>query len=720
MDIDLEKLDKLPEPGEDPKVCFGVITNEIDNAYNVSPFYQQRMAYIWLQGLHFLLGDQHIFYNSISRQYELMPTTRNNDFIPRPVTNLVQPIVTTIVSNLTKNKPNADVIANSPDEADISAASLARIVQDCKWEDDNEQEKMIEAAYWAVTCGTVFRKDYWDTSYGKVIRIPETEMQQTPFLDESGQIQMSQKEVPVYDELGSPKFNEIPLGDNSVDIIDPFRILVDPNATNEFSMSWIMETSIQKLFWIRENFDKEQEGYTGLAKDVKEELNLSILLDLRQRLKTLSARGAGSYAGTSGGYLNDLKNVAIVKELYVRPTKNWPKGQMIISAGGKILYRGDSPYYDGTPDSWHPYTIYRYETIPGRFWGKSLVEDIIEPQRKLNAIDSLIILNRKTMVSPQKLVPAGCGVPEGYWNGAPGLQIPYRPVGANGAKPEILQGASLPQSIWQERADTKAEMQYIARINEVLQGIRPVGVTSGRQFQLQLEQALGTFAPTIYRWEKFIERGQSKKLKLIAHRYREPRPEFINKMRKMNKQITDVEIMNFIGADLRDNCQVRIEAGSSLPRSNAAQQDQIMEAAQIGLLNDVLSNPIGKQKILERLGIRGFDFGSEVDVKRAQWENEMIENGSFDHVMVLPFENHAIHIESHMTRMKEPNFIQLPPEVKQGYIMHVQAHAQIQQEQAIQAAQATALAQGNLPGDMAKGVNERGNGQQAEESPPMH
>lgn len=724
-DIDLEKLDKISEKGEESQTL-DAVAQEIDGVYRIAPYYQQRMGYIWMQNIHFLLGDQHIYYDSFRNLFYNLPADNQYAYIPRPVTNMIQPAVEAIVSTLTKNKPNADVAANSPDCKDITAARIAAKIQDCKWEDDNEQEKLIETAYWAVCCGTVFRKDYWDSSYGKIVRVPKNIPVERPILDQTGQIQTTVEEKPAYDFNGSPMFDEIPLGDNAVDIIDPFRMLVDPNASNEYTMNWIMESSVHKLFWIRENFDKKLPGYTGEAKNVKEEADVSLLLNFRQSIKGLSGKEFGGYPLSSSSSLSyQLKGVSIVKELYVRPTKNHPKGQMIVSAGGKILYRGPSPYYDGTPESWHPYTIFRYQTIPGRFWGKSMVEDIVEPQRRMNAIDALVIMNRKTMVAPQRLIPHGSGIPNGFWNGAPGLELHYRPVGANGAKPEIIQGIGLPPQIYQEREVTKTELQQIVRLNEVLQGIRPPGVTSGYQYQLQLEQALGTFAPMIHRWEKFIERGQTKKLKLIAHRYREPRREFIDKLRVLNKEISDAEIMNFLGTDLRDNCQVRIEAGSSLPRSIAGQQQMMMDLAKMGLLTEILQDPIGKKQFLDRMGLKGFDVGSEVDVKRAAWENEMMESGNFGNVQVLPFENHAIHIESHSGKVKEPKFKTLPQDVQDFYIAHLAQHQELQQQQEINNAQKQALAQGNLPSNMSQGVDRKVNpdlysGQQPqEEGPPL-
>lgn len=703
-DLDLSKIDKLDPASPTDQVT---MSNEIDQVYRVAPFYMQRSAYSWLQNIHFLLGDQHIYYNQISRQFELLPTTRHNDFVPRPITNLIQPLVSTLVSVFTRTKPTADVTPNSPNEKDISAARLASKIQDVKWEDDNMQEKLSEAVYWALLCGTVYRKDYWDTSYGKVVRIPITEPITREWLGPNGQIQEITEEKPVYDETGSPMFNEIPLGDNAVDIIDPFRIIVDPNASDEGSMNWIMETSIQKLFWIRENFDKTGNGFTGKANDVKEESNVSTLVELRQRLKTISVKGSGTYYGSSTGYETAIKDSAVIKELYIRPTKLHPKGQMIVSAGSLILYWGDSPYYDGGPDSWHPYTMFKYEVLPGRFLGKSLVEDLVEPQRRINAIDSLIILNRKTMVAPQRLIPHGCGVPEGYWNGAPGLQIQYRPVGANGAKPELVQGLPLPAQVYQEREVTKNELTQIARTNEVLQGVRPPGVTTYGGLQLLLEQSYSTLAPTQHRYEKFIEKGETKKLKLIAQRYREPRPEFVNKLRAMNKDISDVEIVNFIGSDLRGNVSVRIEAGSSVPRSNAAKQQQLTELANTGILGNLIADPVNKQKFLEKVGVHGFDSTFETDVKRAQWENEMLDNGNFASIMILQFENHQIHIELHQNRMKEPSFMTLPDDLKAAYLQHVQEHANILQQQQLQAAQQQALMTGNLPGGMAGQVGHR-------------
>src|SRR3990167_10092782 len=144
---------------------------------------------------------------------------------------------------------------------------------------------------------------------------------------------------------------------------------------------------------------------------------------------------------------------------------------MVIVANGLTLYAGDNPYYvDGDDDSWNPYVEWRFEVVPGRAWGKSLVDECVPINRRINAIDALIILNRKTMAIPQWLLPEGCGVPNGYINGRPGLNIPYRPVGANGAKPEKVQPSALPNQVYEEREQAVKDLKMLGMTMVVLEG----------------------------------------------------------------------------------------------------------------------------------------------------------------------------------------------------------------------------------------------------------
>ena len=702
-------------------------------AAKIEAYYKQDVAdkllraYTWDEAIRFYDGDQHIEYNVSTNRFQQITVTRNNDFIPKPTTNYILPVVRTIVSQLTKQRPEAIVRPNSKDPRDIASAKLGDLALDVKNEELREDEKNQEKAYWGVITGTAFKKIFWDESGNKAIKIPQYEMVTENITDELGQPvqQMNELSQPMTDKMGQPIYQtrqvekengikEYPIGDVNSAIITPFNIAFHLSARSPLELEWIMEYSIQKLGWIKRTYGKTEPGYTGKANEVSEEKDLSAVMQLEYRLRTLTGRRSGGhYATGSSGYI-DIKNSAVVKEYYQKPNSEYPNGRMCVVANGRTLYDGDNPYYvEGVDDSWNPYVEWRFEIVPGRAWGKGLVEELIPINRRINAIDSLIILNRRTMAIPQWLLPDGCGVPNGYINGRPGLNIPYRPVGANGAKPEKTVPTPLPQQVYEERNQAVEDIKRLGTTNDVLEGVNPVGVYTAYQLQQLQENAVGSLAATFQRWEKSFEREETKKLLLISKRYKEPREEFGRKLKIMNKDITDIDIEMFMGEDLRDNVNVRIEPGSSIPRSKAAEDALLREMVQSQVL-DVVTNPVNKREFMDKLGIKGFDYQSSPDVKRAQWENSIIEAGDMESLIVqqsqpipqipqidpmtgqpvmdeitgmpvmtgggmtppqtvLELDDHETHIIIHSARMKDPNII---GEMRQNYLNHIEEHLQ--------------------------------------------
>ena len=702
-------------------------------ATKIETYYKQDVAdkllraYTWDEAIRFYDGDHHIEYNVSTNSFQQVSITRNNDFIPRPTTNYILPVVRTIVSQLTKQKPEAIVRPNSKDPRDIASAKLADLVLDVKNEELREDEKNQEKAYWGTITGTVFKKIFWDESGTKTIKLPQYGMVTENVTDEMGQPvqQMNELKQPIMDVMGQPAYQtrqvekqigekEYPIGDVNSAVIPPFNIAFHLSARSPLDFEWIMEYSIQKLDWIKRTYNKDKgQGYTGKAEEVTEEKDLSVVMQLEYRLRTLTGRRSGGhYATGSAGYI-DIKNSAILKEYYQKPNSEYPNGRMCIVANGKTLYDGDNPYYvEGVDDSWNPYVEWRFEIVPGRAWGKGLVEELIPTNRRINAIDSLIILNRRTMAIGQWLLPDGCGVPNGYINGRPGLNIPYRPVGANGAKPEKVQGIPLPQQVYQERDQAILDIKRIGMTQDVLEGTNPMGVKTAYQLRQLQENAVASLSATFQRWEKSFEREETKKLLLISKKYKEPRENFGKKLKALNKDITDIDIEMFMGEDLRDNVNVRIEPGSSIPRSKAAEDALLSEMVQSKVL-DVINNPVNKREFMDKLGIKGFDYQSSPDVKRAQWENSIIEAGDMKNMIVqqpqqipqtpqidpttgqpmidgmgqpimtgggmtlpqtvLELDDHETHIIIHSARMKDPNITE---EIRQKYLQHIEEHLQ--------------------------------------------
>lgn len=709
-------------------------------AQAIEKFYMQdgvaktQLSWNWEKNQMFLDGKQWLVYDGTRETggvWKPLRVRSENEYIPRPVTNYIFDAYQTLKGYLIKSKPRVTVRPNTQTYRDKSAAKLATLVAETNYERLKEDQNYEYAASCAITYGTVFKKSYWDTSYSAQVKIPR--MVDQPQVDPMTGQQIGIQQVPaVNPETGEPEFDMVPLGDVNTDIIEPYRMVLDPLANDLHKARWIMEYALQPLSWVQETFSKEDEGYTGKAMEVKPEAQLSNSMRRFYQLKTSSGT-KGSYVGMSAPNGSDSapENSAVVKEYYERPTAKHPRGRMVVVANGITLYVGESPYSGPDLGDWHPYSECRWEIVPGRFWGKSPFDDATEIQKQINSIDAVIVLTRKTMAIPQKLIPKNAGIAPGSWTGRPGQEISYNDTGT-GAKPEIIPGVSVDEAVFMERKQRLEDFKNTTGAVDILKGDRPPGVTAASALNMLFEVGTGKLFPVLDRWKKFVENDQKKQLRIIADKYREPREDFIRMLMMKNTELSEEQISRFLGQDLYDNCNVVIEAGSNIPKLQSAEQATLTEQASTGAL--ALDRPQNRSEYLRRLGLTGFDTDYGPDAKRAEWENDLLDNIKFspdNQPVVMVFDNHEIHIQVHEDRMKEPSFMSLAPEVQQAFFAHVEEHRmQIEQAQQQQMMQAAAMgapmpqpgqgqeAQSELP-KMGKGITkELKNSLYADSLPP--
>lgn len=679
------------------------LASEIEIFYNTDSSTKLQLSYNWERNHLMLDGKQWITYNreeQTGRLWSEVNVSRSNEFIPRPVTNYLFDVYQTLKSYLVQNRPRSSVRPNTHTIEDKVAARVAEMVSECNWERLKEEQNYEYAASCGLVYGTVFKKDYWDTTAPTMATVPK--MEERPVISPVTGLPTGESEMveAIDEETGSIMTEEVPLGDVNTEIVEPYRIALDPLAGDLHTARWVMEYSIQPLNWIRDMYDgKKGKGYTGKAKDVKEETNLSESLRRFYELRTSSGIryfGQGFY-GTAGDGSTDqmVSNAAVVKEYYERPSQKHPQGRLIVVANGVTLYAGDSPINGSDIDDWHPYSEFRWEVFPGRFWGRSPLDDASEIQKRINSVDATIVLTRKTMAIPQKLIPKGSGIRKGEWTGRPGQQIEYRV--AEGVKPETISPAGVDAQVFQERAQLVSDMKQITGAMDILRGDRPPSVSAASALELLHETATGKLRPALDRWKKFIETSQKKQLKLVANNYTEPRESFIRLLKERNKSFSDNVLDKFIGEDLRDNCNVKIEAGSNIPKLIAAEKAQLLQAAQLGVLK--LENEENRIKFLDKMGIRGFGGSPSADVSRSEEENlhlNALAMNPDNRPIVLDVDDHQIHIEIHKRAMKEPAYLEADQVVQEAYLRHIAEH-QEKIDEAQHKQQMEAMAMGQQP-----------------------
>lgn len=653
------------------------MTAKINQFYLSDSSIKSQLAWSWERNQLMLDGKQWLVYDAESPSggmWKRLQVSKASDYIPRPVTNYIYSDYQTIKSYLLKNRPRSSVSPNTRDYKDKNAAKLADLVLEVNWERLKEDTQYEIAAANAICYGTVFKKSYWDTSSLLMVKVPK--MEQIPTTDPNTGAIVGMTEVQAVDpETKEPLFEELPLGELNTGVIEPYRIALDPLAMHLGEARWIMEYSIQPLDWIKETYGQVGPGYTGNAAKVKAEASLSGSLRRWFQLRTTSGVKDQTIPGGSGSQSSDImiENAAVVKEYYERPSAKHPRGRLIVVAGDQTVYSGESPYDGDEVGDWHPYSEFRWELVPGRFWGKSPLDDAIELQKRINSIDSITVLNRKTMAIPQKLIPMGAGISPGTWTGRPGQEIFYRTDG--GSMPGIVPAAGLDASVFQERKQTREDMKEIVGSIDILKGDRPPGVNAASALSLLYEVGTGKLYPSLYRWAKFVESDQKKQLKIVSKMYKEHRPEFIRALAAKNHSLSPMDINNFLGTSLNDNCNVIVEAGSNIPKLHAARQSMLMELAQMGLLN--LQSPVNRIQFQKELGIQGYDGDIGPDKERAEWENDLLDNilnSPDNRPIVLDADNDAIHIETHQNRTKSPDFMSLPFDIQSAYMQHIQEH----------------------------------------------
>lgn len=656
------------------------LASQIESFYKQDGTIKTRLAYNWDRNHRFLDGDQWLVFDGNRESggvWNRLTVSKANEFLPRPVTNYIFDAYQTLKSYVIKVKPRSTVIPCTPLYDDRTAAKIGELCCEANWARLKEQENYEYAASCMITYGTVFKKDYWDASSQNLVTVPR--MTQAPVTDPNTGMVMGMSEVPALDETGQPIEDKIPLGDVNTVICEPYRIALDPLATDLHKARWIMEYSIQSLDWLVETYSKEAPGYTNKVDDVKEEKSLSGSMRKFYQLKNSSGIKSGGGlegAGGSSGQGGDapLTNSAVVKEYYEAPSSQHPDGRMVVVANGVCLFAGASPYKGPDMGDWHPYSDCRWELVPGRYWGKSPLDVGVELQKRINSIDAVITLTRKTMAIPQKLIPMGSGVPNGHWTGRPGQEIHYRVSGE--AKPETIPAAGVDASVFKEREQCVEDLKNITGAIDILKGDRPPGVTAASALNMLYEVGTGKLFPILDRWKRFTENSQRKQLRMICERYKEPRPEYIRLLKAMNKELSEQDINKFIGADLKDNCNVSLEASSNVPKLQAARQAQLLEAAQVGSL--ALEQPENRAEFNRQMGIQGFNQDVGPDTTRADWENsnlDSIDRGGMKPV-VLDVDDDKIHMAVLARRMKEPSWMSASPAVQQAYMGHYQEHMQ--------------------------------------------
>lgn len=586
----------------------------------------------WSEAINFLAGNQWITYSQREYRWEIIPMTDSNKFIDRPVTNHFLRWVIMNVSGFT-SRPTLIVDPNSEDPEDKTLAKVCEIIRDYLWEEYDKDDQYYEAALWACITGTVFRKSIKKISND------------------------------VYETGG----NKTPLRYVCPEIVSPFRLQFDGMPSRFVDANILMETQIRKIDDIKAQFNLNEPGYYPQhLQYLKPEPVHSNTLAMDDGLKKIvDGGGITPYTSTSSA-VTDYAESCILKEVYVKPSKKYPRGLQIFVASDLVVYVSPveigSPYYYHEGKIWHPYTCAQFYKLPGQVWGLGLGQQLVKIQRRLNSIDALLAYNRKTMAVPITWAARGSNIPKGSMVGKPGSVVEYDPV-PGAEKPHRDYGVPLPNQIMEERAMLLNDGNMLAMAGDIRSGDNPQGVKTVGQMQILVEQVQVSRSKQVESWEKFLEASETLDLLNFKSCYVVPQKQFITNIKKFSKDLTNFDWRTFTGSKIRDNATIRIEKGSTVPKSRILKQENMIKMFQAGLLGDVINDHYTHKQILEEFGLSDIYNESNMDVRYAEKTVEMLLKNEYP--PFLP-EVHSAEVQLPVLLrfMKDPKFLEVPGPIK--------------------------------------------------------
>jgi hypothetical protein len=432
-----------------------------------------------------------------------------------------------------------------------------------------------------------------------------------------------------------------------VEPVNPFHVFVPLVQEDEIeNQPYVIHAMLKPKEWADWRFGKNLNASSSSGTGVLEQ-------------QFLTALGVNSRMSSQQVY---------IKEAWIKPCKDYPDGALASWCDGELLSLYDTWPYDNLD-----FPFAKLDHLPtGRFYGESTITDMIPLQRELNRTRSQIVEAKNRMAKPQLVAPKG-SIDVNKITSEPGLVILYTP-GFNPPQPIPL--SPLPAYVEDELQRIQQDIQEQSASYDI-----PRGVISASAIAYIQEAHDTRFASAISSIEEATEKVGQQILGYVA--------QYWDVERKINVTGDNniYEAYAYSKASIRDNTDLRVEAGSAQPRSLAAKQAFITEIGKLGWIS-----PEKALRYMDMAETGKMYEESQIDARQVQRENaKMSSTGQT--LPINEWDNDQEHEANHANYMKTQEFEKLDPQVQQALVEHLQLHRSRMQTNMQQAQ----MAQGQMP-----------------------
>ncbi len=546
----------------------------------------------WLLNSNFLLGNQ---YCDIDLRNSRVCDTETDLSLERSVFNRIAPIADTRMSSLKSVRylmrvQPASAEYEDQDKAEISTAILRYCQKNLSW--DSIKDK---AYSWSELTGTAFILSYWNVRGGR--------------------------------SLGSLDGEEIFEGELECGVISPYEIFPE-NICKE-------EVEDQRSIIIDQVMSRE-DIYDKYGTDVQGRECAAYLIT---PTAGMSAYPSGGRASVLSARVEKVKDSEHVITYFERPSRRYPKGRLGIVIGDRLFFYGALPY-EGIP-----IVSVKCKSIPGQFFGKSFIQELIPIQRAYNGCKNALHNLIKASSGDPLLIPEGSveDIDDILENGiSPNQIIPYKD--GMGIPSYLERRGGERAELLSETERLASDMEYTAGVSQLMvYGATPKGMVSGTAIETLRQIDGSRLSLTSENMRSSVKR-LAKVWLAIYKRYAEGQRviETVGGSSSGAVYVWSAEDIN--------SFDVVFDTENELEYSEEQQRQSFIDAYSLGLLNDAdgkvpyeIRERMFELMKLGNLSARG--SASEKQRQNARNENSLCLYGKLP--SVGKYDDHRLHIEEH-------------------------------------------------------------------------
>ena len=562
------ELQSAEDQSEADKALVAFVENELNERRSTSA--RIALEGIALTNVAYLCGFDSVYFDGLSRQFKPIPAPSQLVAKHRVHVNRILPTVQNRLARLMKNEPRWEVRPNSGDEEAKDAARLAEQVILQLWEQTQINQKRAQLLMWCQQAGSAYLKVCWDPTLGEARVLPVDEPQ------EDGSIKRSYKRVTT--------------GDIRVDICSFFEIFPDHLAKYWDECKSLVQAKIRPLNYFKEHYPERG----GLVTQEDCWLNS---LQYEARINALNTQ-----TGASGMATNQLKNCAIERVYYEKPSDKHPLGRRVITANGVLLDDGVLPIDE------LPFVKFDDIIVGGKFNAEAIITHLRPLQDQINKGKAMRAAWLNRTLTGKYAAPRGANLARESMNDQSGEIVEYDavPNAPNGGMPVALDPPSIPSYAYEEENTLKTDMDDTAGINEASRGQMPSAQIPAIGMQLLVEQDDTRIGVETEGHEHAYANLGRIILKFVSKYYSTPR------LLKISGRSMEYTVREFVGDDIKEAFDVKVKRGSMAPGSKTLKRQEIINLHQGGYFGNP-QDPLVLQNVLSML-----EYGDEYQAWKRQ------------------------------------------------------------------------------------------------------